>query len=154
MHIHPLPSLELESHFGLINDKFWSISFSLFKSISLYFYETVFLFWLESHFGLVIVILHFFSLGFTPCKTEQLLWGMVLQDHRSQIKGKHSIGREFQSLIAWGKKLLTQTPLQHGDWKIMQSIRATSIPPPRRGKWNQLSQFWRTSTKGTLTEKT
>ena len=30
---------------------------------------------------------------------------------RSQVKGKHSIGREFQSLAARGKKLLTQTSL-------------------------------------------
>ena len=34
-----------------------------------------------------------------------------LKPLRSQVKGKHSIGREFQSLAARGKKLLTQTSL-------------------------------------------
>ena len=28
-----------------------------------------------------------------------------------------------------------------GDRKIMQSIRITSVPPSRKRKWNQLSQF-------------
>ena len=32
---------------------------------------------------------------------------------RSQVKGKHSIGREFQSLAVQAKKLLTQTQLYH-----------------------------------------
>ena len=32
-----------------------------------------------------------------------------LKPFRSQVKGKHSIGREFQSLTVRGKKLLTQT---------------------------------------------
>ena len=41
-----------------------------------------------------------------------------------------------------------------GDRKIMQSIRITSRPPLRKRKWNQLSQFWRTSTKVIRTEKT
>ena len=36
---------------------------------------------------------------------------------------------------------------RNGDRKIMQSIRITSRPPSRKRKWNQLSQFWRTSTK-------
>ena len=30
-----------------------------------------------------------------------------LKPLRSQVKGKHSIDREFQSLAVWGKKLLT-----------------------------------------------
>ena len=30
---------------------------------------------------------------------------------------------------------------RNGDRKIMQSIRVTSIPPSRKRKWNQLSQF-------------
>ena len=30
---------------------------------------------------------------------------------------------------------------RNGDRKIMQSIRITSRPPSRKGKWNQLSQF-------------
>ena len=36
---------------------------------------------------------------------------------------------------------------KNGDRKITQSIRITSRPPSRKKKWNQLSQFWRTSTK-------
>ena len=35
----------------------------------------------------------------------------------------------------------------NGHRKIMQSIRITSRPLLRKRKWNQLSQFWRTSTK-------
>ena len=30
---------------------------------------------------------------------------------------------------------------RNGDRKIMQPIRITSIPPSRKRKWNQLSQF-------------
>ena len=76
----------------------------------------------------------FFQLGFTPCKAEQPLQGMKLEEKeaqkdyrksvqkeptvkrcllildlnplRSQVKEKHSIGREFQSQ---GTTLLTQT---------------------------------------------
>ena len=40
------------------------------------------------------------------------------------------------------------------DKKIMQSIRITSRPPSRKRKWNQLSQFWRTSIKVIPIEKT
>ena len=36
---------------------------------------------------------------------------------------------------------------RNGHRKIMQSIRITSRPTLRKRKWNQLSQFWRTSTK-------
>ena len=36
---------------------------------------------------------------------------------------------------------------RNGDIKIMQSIGITSRPPSRKRKWNQLSQFSRTSTK-------
>ena len=36
---------------------------------------------------------------------------------------------------------------RNGDRKIMQSIRIMSRTPLRKRKWNQLSQFWRTSTK-------
>ena len=42
---------------------------------------------------------------------------------------------------------------RNGYRNIMQSIRITSRPPTKR-KWNQLSQFWRTSTKVTPIEKT
>ena len=34
-----------------------------------------------------------------------------LKPFRSYLKGKHSIGREFQSLPVQGKKLLTETSL-------------------------------------------
>ena len=43
---------------------------------------------------------------------------------------------------------------RNGDRKIMQSIRITSRPPSRISKWNQLSQFRRTSTKVIPIEKT
>ena len=43
---------------------------------------------------------------------------------------------------------------RNGDRKIMQSIRITSRPPSRKRKWNQLSQFGRTSTKVIPIEKT
>ena len=55
-----------------------------------------------------------------------------LNPFRSWVKGKHSIGREFQGLAVQGKKLLTSTSLQHGmvtekswngDRKIMEPIR-------------------------------
>ena len=56
------------------------------------------------------------KLGFTPCKAEQPLRGMELQEKeaqkvlkplRSHVKGKHSIGTELQGLSVRGKKLLT-----------------------------------------------
>ena len=43
---------------------------------------------------------------------------------------------------------------RNGDRKIMQPIRITSRPPSRERKWNQLSQFLRTSTKVIPIEKT
>ena len=43
---------------------------------------------------------------------------------------------------------------RYGDRKIMQFIRITSRLTSRKGKWNQLSQFWKTSTKVIPTEKT
>ena len=43
---------------------------------------------------------------------------------------------------------------RNGDRKIMQSIRITSRPTSRKRKWNQLSQFGRTSTKVIPIEKT
>ena len=38
-------------------------------------------------------------------------------------------------------------PSRNVDRKIIQSIRIMSRPPSRKRKWNQLSQFWRISTK-------
>ena len=43
---------------------------------------------------------------------------------------------------------------RNGDRKIMQSIRITTRPPSEKGKWNQLSQFCRTSTKVIPIEET
>ena len=43
---------------------------------------------------------------------------------------------------------------RNGDWKIVQSIRIMSKLPSRKRKWNQLSQFWRTSTKVIPIKKT
>ena len=42
---------------------------------------------------------------------------------------------------------------KNGDRKIMRSIRITSRPPLRKRKWNQSSQFRRTSTKKQYLEK-
>ena len=42
---------------------------------------------------------------------------------------------------------------KNSDRKIMQSIRITSRPPTKKRKWNQLSHFWRTSTKVIPIEK-
>ena len=43
---------------------------------------------------------------------------------------------------------------RNGDWKIMQPIKRTSRFPSRKTKRNQLSQFWRISTKVIPIEKT
>ena len=67
-----------------------------------------------------------------------------LKPLRSQVKGKHFIGREFQSLAVQGKKLFDMDILvtsRNGDKKIMQSIRITSRPPSRKKKKNQFSQL-------------
>ena len=68
---------------------------------------------------------------------------------RSLVKGKHSIGREFQSSCARNEMVdidVLETSRKSGR-KIMQSIRITSRLSLRKRKWDQLSQFWRTSTK-------
>ena len=57
------------------------------------------------------IITHFFKLRFTPGKAEQRLQGVTsllildLKTFRSEVKGKHSIGREFQSLAVQGKNI-------------------------------------------------
>ena len=43
---------------------------------------------------------------------------------------------------------------RNGDRKIMQSIKITSRPTSRKRRWNQLSQFRRTSTRVIPIEKT
>ena len=61
--------------------------------------------------------------------------------------------REF----SWTKKGTVDMDIlvtsRNGD-KNMQSIRIMSTPPSRKMKWNQLSQFRRTSTKLIPIEKT
>ena len=64
---------------------------------------------------------------------------------KSKVKGKHSIGREFQSLASCAGKETVDIDIlvtsRNGDRKVMQSITITSRPPTRKRKWNQLSQF-------------
>ena len=68
---------------------------------------------------------------------------------RSLVKGKHSLGREFQSSCA--RKEMVDIDVfetsRKSVRKIMQSIRITSRLSLRKRKWDQLRQFWRTSTK-------
>ena len=70
-----------------------------------------------------------------------------MKSFRSQVKGKHSIAREFQSLAVSEISC-------NSDRNIMQSIRITSRPPSTIRKENQLSQFRGTSTEVMLLEKT
>ena len=68
-----------------------------------------------------------------------------LKPLRSQVKGKHFIGREFQSLVVQGKKHRHHCNIQ--EWRnhaIYQNNEQTSL---EKKKWNQSSQFRRTSTK-------
>ena len=66
-----------------------------------------------------------------------------LKSFRSQVKGKHSIQGEFQSLAVNGKKLNMGilVEFRNGDRKIMQSSKIASRPPSKKEKQNQLSQF-------------
>ena len=80
-----------------------------------------------------------------------------LKPLRSSLKGKHSTGREFQSLACARKETVDTGILvtsRNVDRKIMQPIRITSRPPSRIRKWNQSSQFRWTSSKVILIEKT
>ena len=43
---------------------------------------------------------------------------------------------------------------RNGHRKIMQSVWMKSRPPSRKRKWNQLSKFWKQSTKLIPIEKT
>ena len=67
--------------------------------------------------------------------------------YRQRIPGSSSARKETVDIDI----LVTST---NGHRKIMQSIRIISRPPSRKRKWNQLSQFGRTSTKVIPTEKT
>ena len=88
---------------------------------------------------------------------NRYLLNLALKPYRLKAKGKHFTGREFQGLAVRGKKLLKIDILvtsRNGDRQIMQTIRIMSRPPSRTRKWNQLSQFWRISTKVIPREKT
>ena len=79
-----------------------------------------------------------------------------LKPLRSKVRGKHSIGKELQS--SYTKKETVDIDIlatfRNGDRKFIQSIRITSRPSSRKKKWDQLSKFWRTSTKVIPIEKT
>ena len=52
-----------------------------------------------------------------------------LKPFRLQVKGKHSLGREFQSLAEPGNKLFTGDWNGGMEWKIMQSLRIMTRSP-------------------------
>ena len=112
------------------------------------------------------------KLGFTPCKAEQPLRNMELQEKkvlkdyriqeickkrtkskvsvnsnlksfRSEVKRKHSIYREFQSLAVRRMKLLTDTLVtsKNGDRKFVLSIGRVGRPTLKIRKWKHLSQL-------------
>ena len=68
-----------------------------------------------------------------------------LKPLRSQIKGKHSIGRKFQTESSCARKENVEIGIlvtsRIGDRKIMQCIRITSRSPSRKRKRKQLNQF-------------
>ena len=67
-----------------------------------------------------------------------------LKPLRSEVKGKHSTGREFRESSFARKETVDIDILvrsRNGDRTIMQSIRITSRPLSGKSKWNQLSQF-------------
>ena len=51
--------------------------------------------------------------------------------------------RNPESSCVWREAVDIDIPVtsRNDDRKIMPSIRTTSRPPSRKGKWNQLSQF-------------
>ena len=103
-----------------------------------------------------------------PCKTEQLLQGMELQEKEAQKDTnykksvqKESINSRLKAIYIMDQKKAfyrQRTPepscakketadidllviSRNGDRKFMQSIRIISRPPSRIRKSNQLSQF-------------
>ena len=75
---------------------------------------------------------------------RDLLTQDLRQSFRSQVTGKHSVGKEFQSSAAPEKKTFDIGIIiisRSGGRKIMQLIRITSGPPTRKREWNQFSQF-------------
>ena len=107
------------------------------------------------------LVFNFLKLRFFPCKAEQPLQGMELQEKRSTKRLKHTgnLFRKSIQLRGQGKAFYRQSMSEpscarketvditilvtsrNGDRKIMQSIKITSRPPMRIRKWNQLSQF-------------
>ena len=51
--------------------------------------------------------------------------------------------RNPEPSYVWREAVNIDSPVtsRNDDRKIIQSIRRTSRPPSRKGKWNQLSQF-------------
>ena len=47
------------------------------------------------------------------CKTSKVKKHLFTLKIKPLDKTKHSVGREFQSLTVWGKKLLTEISLEH-----------------------------------------
>ena len=109
---------------------------------------------------------YFFQLGLTPCKTDEPLKGMEVQEKEakkikayrksivsvnSKLKATKIIGQRkafygqrIPQLRCARKETVDINILvtsRNGDRKIIQSIRITSRPPLRKRKWNQLSQF-------------
>ena len=80
-------------------------------------------------------------MGFTPCKAEQPLQGMELQEKKhkkdcrkgKEIKGKHSIYRqripEFSDAWKETVEINIHVTSRNGDKKMMQSIRIMNRPP-------------------------
>ena len=70
----------------------------------------------------------------------------------TRIIGKRkAFNRQYNSESSCARKETVDINIfvtfRNGHRKIMQSIRITSKPFSRKSKWNQLSQFLRTSTK-------
>ena len=73
-----------------------------------------------------------------------------LKPFRSQVKGKHSAGREFESLVVRDKKLWTYTSLQYPGMLTKKSFNLPEQQedlPRKKRMYNQLSQFRRTCNK-------
>ena len=81
-----------------------------------------------------------------------------LKPLRSWVKGKHTIGREFQSLAVHARKETVDIDIlltfRNVDGKIIQSIRITSRPISGIRKWNQFNQVRSTFTTVIPVKKT
>ena len=98
---------------------------------------------------------HFFKLGFTPCKDEQLLCVMDLQEKEEQDENnRRELFRKnprkkyaCRQRIPEPRRARKETvgidiliTSRNCDRKIMQPIRITSGFATRRRKWNQFIQ--------------